>query len=122
MKGSGLIVLMIFALNVMSCSNKAQPLPAPSQNEPVFDPGPPLQLSQSDPKSGPIDECVDGPTKNAVEVHKVFYGTSLPTHVTLSKGQRWSIGWFGGCSGTMISDRWVLSARHCNGHWNGGHS
>ena len=44
---------------------------------------------------------------------RVFFGTLAPTHVPLTPGQVLAIGTFGGCSGALIADGWVLTARHC---------
>ncbi len=46
-------------------------------------------------------------------VPRVYYGTERPTHVPLSDGQIMAVGSWGTCSGTVIADRWVLTANHC---------
>jgi len=43
----------------------------------------------------------------------VYYGTPKPTHVPLTPGQMMAIGTFRGCSGTVVADGWVLTAKHC---------
>ncbi|MAQ14381.1 MAG: hypothetical protein CMN30_06255 [Sandaracinus sp.] len=54
-------------------------------------------------------ECVGDERRSGF----IFYGTSTPTHVPLSTGQIQSVVSFGGCSGMLIADSWVLTARHC---------
>ena len=43
----------------------------------------------------------------------VFNGTPEPTAMPLTAGQILAIGEFGGCSGTFVTDHWVITARHC---------
>lgn len=48
----------------------------------------------------------------------VYYGTREPTMLSMSDGQKLSVVMYriggGLCSATVIADRWVLSAKHCN--------
>lgn len=44
---------------------------------------------------------------------RVFGGTAVPSVVPLESGQILAIGWFGLCTGTLVAERWVLSAKHC---------
>ncbi len=43
----------------------------------------------------------------------VYYGTPEPTALPLTPGQVLAIGAWGGCTGTFITDEWVLTAEHC---------
>ena len=43
----------------------------------------------------------------------VYYGTPEPTALPLSHGQVLAVVNFGGCSGTFITDEWILTADHC---------
>lgn len=64
------------------------------------------------------DACF-GPNKALPKDPSVYYGTHMPTHVPLSQGQIMAIGTFWGCSGTLITPTWVLSATHCGlSTWN----
>ena len=43
----------------------------------------------------------------------VYYGTEEPTYVPLTEAQTYAIGWFNGCTGTLINYEWVVTAEHC---------
>ena len=43
----------------------------------------------------------------------VYYGTPEPTAMPLTPGQILAIGSWNGCTGTFITDEWVLTAEHC---------
>ncbi len=43
----------------------------------------------------------------------VYFGTPEPTALPLSTGQVQAIGTWGGCSGTFVTEDWVLTANHC---------
>jgi hypothetical protein len=65
--------------------------------------------------SGDLAAVVDhaAPGRGYGRVPKVFHGTDRPTHVPLTDGQIMAVGSWGTCSGTVIADRWVLTANHC---------
>ncbi len=44
---------------------------------------------------------------------QVYYGTNSPKYLPLSPSEVLAIGTFGGCSGTIIAEQWVLTAKHC---------
>lgn len=54
------------------------------------------------------DECGD-----VRQASKVYNGTRTPTAIPLTPGQILAIGSFNGCTGTLITPTWVLSATHC---------
>jgi hypothetical protein len=81
---------------------------SPSNNPPA-----PLTKAAEQPAGEDFDVCANGPNKVYASQEKVYYGTTLPTHVPLSEGQILAVGNFYGCSGTLIAPRWVLSADHC---------
>lgn len=66
-----------------------------------------------DEEDTPTDVCTDTPNKPTIPFSSVYYGTTQPTHVPLTAGQIQAIGTFGGCSGTFITNEWVLTADHC---------
>lgn len=66
-----------------------------------------------DDETGDVDQCTATPNKSAARESLVYYGTNRPTHVPLTDGQIQAIGTFHSCSGTFITDEWVLTADHC---------
>ncbi len=83
------------------------------------DAGSPADASTVD--TGPVDSgppdmgnlCAMEPVKPPGRVSNVYYVTPLPTHVNLTAGQVLAVGSFNGCSGTLVTDNWILSADHC---------
>lgn len=66
-----------------------------------------------DDEEGTGDQCLGTPNKSARREALVFYGTERPSHVPLTDGQIQAIGTFHSCSGTFITEEWVLTADHC---------
>lgn len=62
---------------------------------------------------GPNDICAETPNKSVLRRAYVYHGTDRPTHVPLTDGQIQAVGTFHSCSGTFITDEWVLTAGHC---------
>ena len=62
--------------------------------------------------TAPTPEAPKAPGADGV-AEKVYYGTRSPSHLPLTPGQEMAVGTFGGCSGTLISPTWLLSASHC---------
>ncbi len=44
----------------------------------------------------------------------VYFGTTEPTQLPLTPGQVLALADFSGCSGTFVTDEWVLTATHCS--------
>ncbi|MCC7071064.1 MAG: trypsin-like serine protease [Deltaproteobacteria bacterium] len=59
------------------------------------------------------DLCTATPNKARRQHAFVYYGTARPTYVPLTDGQIQAVGTFHSCSGTFITDQWVLTADHC---------
>lgn len=55
-----------------------------------------------------VDEC--GDVRLAT---RVFFGTPGPSEMPLNDGQILAIGTLGGCTGTFVTDEWILTAEHC---------
>ncbi len=87
----------------------------PDPNDPAdpADPGDPND-PQVDPEPEPVDLCAEGPSKGLPSVGNFYYGTDTPEYLTtMTAGQMLAIGNYGFCTGTIITDEWVLSAEHC---------
>ena len=66
-------------------------------------------------EDGGAEDAGGGPTGTCDERRTalVYYGTREPTVMPLTPGQILAIGQWDGCSGTFITDEWVLTAKHC---------
>ncbi|MEM9072408.1 MAG: trypsin-like serine protease [Myxococcota bacterium] len=62
----------------------------------------------SSPDSAPPDECGEARVRPLV-----FFGTEEPTALPITPAQVLAIGSWGGCTGTFVTEDWVLTAAHC---------
>ncbi|MCB9546088.1 MAG: trypsin-like serine protease [Myxococcales bacterium] len=96
----------------------AGPRPLPPRPDAAVSPPPPEPDAAAAPPPPPDfpdgqDACGD------IRVaEKVYHGTREPSALPLTPGQILAVGSFNGCSGTLIAERFVLSATHC-GHRRG---
>jgi hypothetical protein len=73
-----------------------------------------LNSDRHDDDLAPPDVCGSQPNKSTMRSIAVYFGTTQPTYVPLTAGQIQAIGTFGECSGTFITEEWVLTAVHCS--------
>jgi hypothetical protein len=84
-------------------------VPPPDAGPFVPDAGPVDVDAGPAPDAGPPPVC--GPDVRRVPA--VYYGTTMPTQLPLTPGQVLALVDFSTCSGTFVTDEWVLTATHC---------
>lgn len=68
---------------------------------------------EGDPPVDPVMQDMCGDIRTGQSEQMIYYGKPAPTNVPLTAGQIMAVVSLGGCSGTVIADEWVASARHC---------
>lgn len=99
----------VWALIIAGCGSSHT---APADGGAAPDGGPFVSEDSGAPE--PVDGggslvCVGDERRTSL----VYYGTPEPTAMPLTPGQVLAIGSLNGCTGTFVTDEWVLTAKHC---------